>query len=118
MIMLNYFLKTVFAAVLIVAISEISNRSSVIGAIMASIPIISVMGIIFLYIDTHSIAAVSHLSTGIFWMVLPSLIFFLCLPALLKLKINFPISLILSLSVMIMAYFIMVFVLRQFGLRL
>lgn len=116
--MLQYFLKTLFAAVLIVAISEISKRSSVIGAILASVPIISVLAIIFLYADTHSISAVSQLSTGVFWMVLPSLIFFLSLPALLKLKINFPISLIISLGVMIMAYFLMVLVLRQFGLRL
>lgn len=116
--MLNYCLKTLLAAVLIVAISEISKRSASIASILASVPIISVLAIIFLYSDTHNLLAVSKLSTGIFWMVLPSLIFFLSLPALLRLKINFPVSLGISLCIMIIAYFAMLFVLRQFGLRL
>ncbi len=116
--MFYYFAKTLLAAALIVAISEISKRSAMLGAILASVPIISLLAILFLYSDTHNPIAVSKLSTGIFWLVLPSLVFFLALPALLKAKVNFPLSIALSLSVMILAYFAMLFVLRQFGLKL
>lgn len=113
-----YFLKTVFAAVLIVAISELAKRSAILGAILASVPTISVLAILFLYLDTHSLSAVSRLSTGIFWMVLPSLIFFIALPVCLKFKMNFSFSFVFSLGLMIVFYFLMLLALRIFGLRL
>lgn len=113
---MQYFLKTLIAAALIVVISEVSRRSNLLAAIFASIPIISVMAIIFLYYDTGSVAAVSALSWGVFWLVLPSLVFFISLPLMLK-KYNFPISLFSSLIIMIVAYFILISLLKILGVR-
>ena len=50
-----YFLKVLISALLIVAISELAKRSSLMGAIFASIPLVSVLAMIWLYIDTQNI---------------------------------------------------------------
>jgi hypothetical protein len=69
---------------LVLAISEIARRSSFAGALLASIPLVSVLAIIWLYVDTKDVAKVSALSTSVFWLVLPSLVLFVTLPVLLK----------------------------------
>ena len=77
--MFYYILKFTISALLIVAISEVSKRYSLAAGILASLPIISILAMIWLYVDTNSIQKVSKLSTSIFWMVLPSLsLCFLC----------------------------------------
>ena len=53
--MIYYLSKVVISALLIVAISEISKRSSLLGALLASIPLVSVMAILWIYIDTKDI---------------------------------------------------------------
>ncbi|MFW5985022.1 MAG: DUF3147 family protein, partial [Halanaerobiaceae bacterium] len=107
--------KTLLSAIIIVAVSEISKRSSLLGAILASLPLVSYLGIIWLYIDTNSKAKVSELSTNVFWMVIPSLSLFIVLPKLLKIDMNFYLALFLSTVIMVIVYFIMLFVLEKAG---
>lgn len=84
--MMYYFLKVLVSSVIIVLISEISKRSSMAGSILASIPLLSLMAFIWIYIETKDIQKISALSTGIFWLVIPSLLLFIILPFLLKNK--------------------------------
>jgi len=113
---LYYVIKIISSAVIITAISEISKRSTLLGSILASIPLISVLGIIWMYVDTKDTLKIAELSTNIFWLVLPSLIFFLVFPILLKKEINFYLALSLSLSLMIGGYYLMVLILKKFGI--
>ncbi|HOD54411.1 MAG TPA: DUF3147 family protein [Candidatus Cloacimonadota bacterium] len=108
-----YFIKVIVSAILITLISEISKRSSIAGSILASVPLLSVLSIIWLYLDTKDIKLISRLSIDIFYLVIPSLSFFICLPLLLKKGFGFYISLILSLVIMIVFYFIMMFFLQN-----
>ncbi len=110
--------KTIISAIIIVAISEVSKRSSLFGSILASLPLISFLGMIWLYIDTGSIEKVSRLSKSVFWMVLPSLSLFLVLPLLLRAGLSFYLALFLSTLSMVVVYFIMVYVLKGFGISL
>ncbi|RAK10271.1 hypothetical protein C8C77_12842 [Halanaerobium saccharolyticum] len=110
--------KTIISAVIIVAISEVSKRSSLLGAILASLPLVSYLGIIWLYIDTGSKAQVAQVSKSIFWMVIPSLSFFITLPVLLKMELNFYISLAISTIVMVTVYFGMIVILQRFGINI
>ena len=55
-------LKTAISAIIIVAVSEISKKSSLIGAILASLPLVSFLVMIWLYIDTNSKKQVAQLS--------------------------------------------------------
>lgn len=112
------FLKVAITAILIVAISEISKRSSLLGAILASVPLVSVLAMVWLYQDTKDIGKINDLSMGIFWLVLPSLAFFIALPLLLKQGLNFYLGLLISIGVTATCYYLMLIVLEQFGIKL
>jgi len=76
--------KVAITTILIVAISEIAKRSSLAAALLASIPLVSVLAMVWLYLDTKDVEKVSNLATSVFWLVLPSLVLFIALPLLLK----------------------------------
>ena len=101
-----------------VAISEIANRSSMTAGILASIPLISVLGFIWLYLDTKEVEKISNLSTSIFWLVIPSLALFVTLPILLKKGIGFYPGLGIATSVTVVCYYLMIVVLGKFGIKL
>lgn len=116
--MTYYIVKIVISAILIVAISEISKRSSLLGALLASIPLVSVLAMIWLYIDTKDVDRVGALASSIFWLVLPSLALFIALPLLLKQGYNFYLSMGASITITIGCYWLMVTVLDQAGIEL
>lgn len=113
-----YLVKLGITTILIVVISEIAKRSSFVGALLASIPLVSVLAMIWLYVDTKDASKVSALATSVFWLVLPSLALFIALPLLLRQGINFYASMGISIAVTIVCYWIMVASLNQFGIRL
>ncbi|MCI0505162.1 MAG: DUF3147 family protein [Gammaproteobacteria bacterium] len=113
-----YLIKIVVTTALIVLISEIARRSSFLGAILASIPLVSVLAMIWLYIDTKDAAKVSALATSVFWLVLPSLVLFIALPVLLKHGINFYLSLSVAIGLTIGCYWLMISVLGHYGVKL
>lgn len=116
--MTYYIFKVLVTAILVVLISEISKRSTLAGSILASIPLVSVMGIIWLYIDTKDIQRISTLSTSIFWLVIPSLALFVTLPILLKKEYNFYSSMGIAIVITVFCYYLMIYVLGRFGIRL
>ncbi len=111
-------IKTLISAVIIVAISEFGRRSSAIGAILASLPLTSLLAFIWLYRDTADATKVAALSTSIFWLVLPSLVLFLTLPRLIGRGLSFYPALGISLAAMLAAYGAMAGALRLFGVKL
>jgi len=113
-----YLVKIAVTTVLIVVISEIAKRSSFVGALLASIPLISVLAMFWLYIDTKDVSKVSALTSSIFWLVLPSLALFVTLPVLLKQGINFYISISISVMVTIGCYWLMMTILNHYGIKL
>lgn len=110
--------KLALTAVLIVAISELSKRSTMMGALLASIPLTSVLAMTWLYVDTGEIDKVAALSTSVFWLVLPSLALFLALPALLRAGVGFWPSMVASMVITAACYAVMVPVLTRFGISL
>lgn len=116
--MLYYVAKIAITTLLIVLISEIAKRSSFWGAVLASIPLISVLAMIWLYVDTKDMAKISALSTSVFWLVLPSLVLFIILPLLLKQGLHFYLSLSVSLIVTVVCYWGMVSILNHYGVKL
>lgn len=116
--MAYYIVKIAITTVLIVVISEIAKRSSFAGALLASVPLISVLAMLWLYIDTKDVSKVSALATSIFWLVLPSLALFVTLPLLLKQGVNFYLSMGISVGVTVACYWTMVTVLSHYGIKL
>ena len=89
-------IKVVFTALIIVAISEIGKRSSVFAALLASLPLTSLLAFIWLYLDKHENEPVAKLSMDIFWMVIPSLVFFPIFSFLLRQNLSFYLSMGIS----------------------
>lgn len=116
--MIYYIIKVLLSSVTIVAISEISKRSTTMGSILASIPLVSLLAFVWLYLDTKDTAKIAALSQGIFWLVIPSLIFFVLFPILLKRNVDFWISLAISLTIMVIGYFVMLFILKKAGINI
>jgi hypothetical protein len=114
----QYVVRIVVTVVLVVAIAELSKRSSLAGALLASVPITSVLAMVWLYTDTRDVAQVAQLSKSVFWLVLPSLALFLVLPALLQRGLAFYASLTASIGATVVVYFAALVVARAFGVRL
>lgn len=114
----QYALKVIISAVMIVAISEIAKRSSTLGAIIASLPLTSLLAFLWLYGETGDTAKIAELSKGIFWYVLPSLVLFIALPLLLNVGVNFWISLAVSCGLTFAAYLAMTALLARFGITI
>jgi len=114
-----YFLiKILTSAIIIAAVSELAKRNALLGAILASVPLVTVLAMIWLYHDTKNPLEVAALSQGVLWMILPSLTLFLVLPILLKQPMNFYLALTIALSIMIGCYFIMLAILQKLGVKI
>lgn len=111
-------IKVLLTAVLVVAISEAAKRSSALGAIIASLPLTSLLAFIWLYGETGDTAKIAQLSSSIFWYVLPSLVLFVVLPLLLARGFGFWPSLLIASAATFAAYLAMTAVLARFGVTL
>ena len=112
------FLKLIISSGIITLVSEISKKSSFVGGLVVSIPLISVLSMIWLYIDSRDIEKIKNLSTSIFWMVIPSLILFLSIPILIDIGFNFWYSLIIAIFLTIAFYLLIIFILSHCGIKL
>jgi hypothetical protein len=115
--MTHYLLKLFISAATIVIVSELGKRVSWLSALVASLPLTSILALTWLYIDTGSLEKVVALSQGIFLAVLPSLTFFIVLPIALKWTQSFGLSMGISVLVMFVGYLVYVAVLNHFGIR-
>ena len=113
--MIQYAVKVAVSALLIVAVSEIAKRHSLLAALVASLPIVSILAMIWLYIETSDVARISVLSYQIFWLVIPSLALFFLLPVFIKWGFGFWLSLGAAAAAMMACYFAMLSFQKSFG---
>lgn len=116
--MLYYAIKVIISALLIVAVSEIAKRSTGFAALVASLPLTSLLAFVWLHMETASPDKIADLSSQIFWLVLPSLLLFLLLPLLLKHGLSFWVSLGLSMAATAGCYIALLPLLRRMGVNL
>lgn len=109
-------LKVILTAMIIVAVSEAGKRSTIAGAVLASLPLTSLLAFVWLYSDTGDVQKIAALSHGIFWLVLASLPFFLILPALLTSGWSFWASMGVASGSAVIAYLGMTYCLTRMGL--
>ena len=116
--MVWYITKIIVSAGLIVLISEISKKLPLLGSLIASLPLVSVLGMIWIYGETKDVVRIADHAEGTFWYVLPSLPMFLLMPWMLRKGVSF--SAVLSSGIVLtgLLYFIMTKVLAKFGMNL
>ena len=113
----HYFIKVFISSAIIVLVSEIAKKDNIIGGLIASVPIVSVLSMIWLYIDTNDIDKVKALANGILWMIFPSMSFFIVLPILINCGIKFYLSLTISILITMVCYLSTISFMNYFGFK-
>lgn len=116
--MVYLLLKAALSGLIIAIVSEVARRAPGLGALIASLPLISVLGMIWLWRDTQDTARMADHATATFWFVLPSLPMFLLIPVLLNRGVGFWQTLMLGCALTVALYLAMVWSLTQFGVKL
>jgi len=113
-----FIVKALLSGAIAAAVSEIARRSPNVGGLLASLPLVSVLAMIWLWRDTGDSARVASQSEATFWYVLPSMPMFLVLPALLRHGIGFWWALTVSCVMTMALYLLTIAVAARFGVRL
>lgn len=116
--MLYLVVKAALSGVIIAIVSELAKRNPGLGALVASLPLVSVMGMIWLWRDRPDAENMATHAGATFWYVLPSLPMFLAIPALLRAGVNFWVALALGCALTVALYSLMMWAGPRFGLRL
>ena len=116
--MLYFVLKATISGLLIAAVSTLAKRNPGVGAMVASLPLVSVLGMIWLWRDRPDAENMAAHAGATFWYVLPSLPMFLLLPALLRHGAPFWIALAAGCALTIILYVAMTLVAPRFGVQL
>lgn len=111
-----FLLKTLLTALLVATISALSRRYSSVAALLAALPLTSLLAFVWMYAEGQPLAEVATLSRQIFWLVLPSLLLFVLLPLLLKWGWSFWPALLTAMLATSGAYGLMLPLLRKFGI--
>ena len=116
--MIYLVVKAALSGLLIALISEVSRRAPGWGGLIASLPLVSVLALVWLWRDTHDPEAAAAQAMSTFWFVLPSLPLFLIVPWLLRSGVNFWLSLAVACLVTMALYAGFALIAPRLGVRL
>lgn len=116
--MLYLAIKAAISGVLIAIISVVAKRNPGFGALIASLPLVSVLGMIWLWRDKPDVATMAAHAEATFWFVLPSLPMFLLIPWMLRAGWNFWVALVAGCLLTIILYTGMTWLGPKLGLKL
>ncbi|GGH00637.1 hypothetical protein GCM10007420_15770 [Glycocaulis albus] len=116
--MLYLAVKAIISAVIIVAVSELAKRSPAMAALLASLPLVSVLGMIWLWRDVPDPERIAAHAEATFWYVLPSLPMFLLVPALIRRGVDFYPALGAGLVLTVSLYLLTAAIVSRFGVQL
>lgn len=111
-------LKALISGALIAIASTLAKRYPGFGAMVASLPLVSVLGMIWLWSDKPDAENMAAHAGATFWYVLPSLPMFLVIPVLLRHGLSFWLTLALGCALTIALYVLMTWLAPRFGLQL
>jgi hypothetical protein len=110
--MSQFLLKVLISALVVAGASELARRYSVIGALLVSLPLTSILAMIWLWRDGEPAAKIADFSASVFWLVLPSLLLFISMPLMLRAGYGFWPSLGAGCALTVLGYAIGLYALR------
>jgi len=116
--MLLLLIKYAVTAFIIVAVSEVAKRFDRLGAFLASLPLVTIMIMIWLYIENQNTEKISNHAYYTFWYVLPTLPMFLLMPWMLNRGIPFWMSLGASVVLTVICFAATTYIMKRFGVSL
>lgn len=118
MLTASFIARALLSGLIIAAIAWIGRRNAAAAALVASLPLISLLGVLWLWHDTSDTARLADHMNATFWYVLPSLPMFLVTPALLRSGVNFWPALIAGCVLTVILYLIVIPIAANFGVKL
>jgi len=116
--MIAFAIRAALSGLIITLVSLIARRSPAAGALVASLPLISLLAMIWLWVDTRDASRLAEQSEATFWYVLPSLPMFLLIPRMLRTGVPFWPSLAAGCVLTVLLYLLTVVIAARFGVRL
>lgn len=88
------------------------------GALLAAIPLVSILAMTWMYVDTDSSTSAVEFSNRIVWLIAPSMTLFIIFPILIKKGVSFYPSMGVAIMATVTAYYLMILMLGKFGIKL
>jgi hypothetical protein len=110
-------LKYLVTAGVVVLVSELAKRSDKLGGLIAALPLVTVLTLIWLYVEHQATEKIANHAYYTFWYVLPTLPMFLIFPYLLP-KFGFVPTLIFCIIFTILLFFLFALLMKRFGIDL
>jgi hypothetical protein len=110
--------KATLSGVIIAVVSEVARRSPTLGALIVSLPLVSILGILWLWHDTSDVERIAAHAQATFWYVLPTLPMFVVMPAMLRHGIDFWPTLAACCVLTFALYLATIWMLGKFGIAI
>lgn len=104
-------------AAVVVLVSELAKRSDKLGALVAALPLVTVLALIWLHLENQPQAKIANHAWYTFWYVAPTLPMFLAFPFLLP-RLGFWPTLLVSVVITVVCFGLFAFTVRRFGIEL
>jgi hypothetical protein len=109
--------KYAITAFMVVLISEAAKRSDKLGGLIAALPLVTVLTLIWLYVEQQPSEKIANHAWYTFWYVLPTLPMFLVFPFLLP-RLGFWWTMAASVVITLVCFVLAALVLKRFGIVL
>jgi len=110
--------KYAITAFVIVLVSEVAKRSDKFGALISSLPFVTIMVMVWLFVEKQGSQKIANHAYYTFWYVLPTLPMFLVMPWLMAKGVNFWISLAICVLVTFGCFILTAIIAKRFGVSL
>lgn len=116
--MIAFWTRALLSGLIIALASTVARRQPALGSLIVSLPLVSVLSMIWLWRDGADAEGMARYISSTFWYFLPTMPMFLIIPALLRRGVGFWPALGLGCALTILLYFLMVGITARFGVKL
>ncbi|WP_022955922.1 DUF3147 family protein [Perlucidibaca piscinae] len=109
--------KYLITAAMVVLVSELAKRSDKLGGLVAALPLVTILTLIWLYLENQPQARIANHAWYTFWYVLPTLPMFLAFPLLLP-RVGFWLTLLSCIVITSVCFAAFAWLLRRYGIDL
>ncbi len=109
--------KYLITAAVVVLVSEVAKRSDRLGGLLAALPLVTVLALIWLYVERQSQVKIANHAWYTFWYVVPTLPMFLAFPMLLP-RLGFWPTLLACVVITVVCFWLFALLVRRFGIEL
>ena len=109
--------KYLITAAVVVLVSEVAKRSDRLGGLLAALPLVTVLALIWLYVERQPSSKIANHAWYTFWYVVPTLPMFLAFPVLLP-RLGFWPTLLACVVITVGCFWLFALLVKRFGIEL